>query len=114
MERLAICLACNLGASTSILVSKMQTIVEASQKLSSKNVMIEAVPAGSIDGKMLETYQVILLGPQIGHRKEEIEEKARPYHVPVAVIDAADYGTMNAANILKEAIYLIKTNSSEG
>ncbi|MBF0778887.1 PTS sugar transporter subunit IIB [Streptococcus cuniculi] len=111
METLSICLACNLGASTSILVGKMRSIVEVSEKLSSSNVTIDAVPAGSIDEKILEKYQVILLGPQIGHRKEEIEEKARPYHVPVAVIHAADYGTMNAANILKEAIYLIKTNS---
>ena len=82
MEKLSICLACNLGSSTSILVNKMKQVAD---------------------------YQIIMLGPQIGHRRNEIEQKVASINIPVTVIDAADYGSMNAANILKEAIYQIKT-----
>ncbi|MGM0125601.1 PTS system, cellobiose-specific IIB component [Enterococcus sp. AZ194] len=109
MEKLSICLACNLGSSTSILVNNMKKIVEASEKLSGIDVTIDAIPASSID-ESIKNYQVILLGPQISHRKDEIIEKVKQYNIPVAVIDPADYGTMNAKNILKEAIYLIKNS----
>lgn len=109
MKKLSICLACNLGSSTSILVNNMKKIVDSSEKLSSLDVTIDAIPAGSID-ETIKNYQVILLGPQIGHRKAEIMEKVKEFNIPVAVIDPTDYGTMNAKNILKEAIYLIKNS----
>lgn len=35
MEKLSICLACNLGSSTSILVNKMKQVAAGSQKLGS-------------------------------------------------------------------------------
>ncbi|HEM5123084.1 TPA: PTS sugar transporter subunit IIB [Streptococcus suis] len=109
MEKLSICLACNLGASTSILVEKMKEVVAGSQKLSRVDVAIEAIPAGNITAEIVKDYQIVLLGPQIGHRLAEIQEKVSAVGIPVDVIKASDYGTMNAANILKQAIYLIQT-----
>lgn len=109
MEKLSICLACNLGSSTSILVNKMKQVAAGSQKLSSFDLMIDAIPAGNISTEQVKDYQIIMLGPQIGHRRNEIEQKVASINIPVTVIDAADYGSMNAANILKEVIYQIKT-----
>ncbi|WP_461218077.1 PTS sugar transporter subunit IIB [Lapidilactobacillus salsurivasis] len=111
MENLSICLACNLGASTSILVKKMNEVAATSKKLAAVQLKIDAIPAGNISMETAKSYQVIMLGPQVGHRHQEIEQKVAGLDIPVVVIDAADYGSMNAANILKEAIYQIKTHN---
>lgn len=111
MNNLHIGLACNLGASTSILVSKMQAIVQQSEKLADKNIKIESFPASQIN-KSIQDYDIVLLAPQIAHRKDEISQLAAQYHVPVETINAQDFGAMNAAGILKEALYIIHSLKS--
>lgn len=108
MKKLAICLACNLGSSTSILVNKMRQVAASSQKLATMEVKIDAIPAGNITASEVQDYQIIMLGPQIGHRRQEIAEKVAAANIPVVVINFVDYGSMNAAHILKEAILEIK------
>ncbi|MCX2454487.1 PTS sugar transporter subunit IIB [Lacticaseibacillus nasuensis] len=107
MTSIAIGLACNLGASTSILVGKMKQVVAGSQKLATTDVRIDAFSASSIDPEH-NPYQVIMLAPQIAHREAEIKQKLATHPVPVTVINATDFGTMNAANILKTALREIK------
>lgn len=109
MAKYAIGLACNLGASTSILVNKMQQLVNDSQKLATTDVQIDAFSAGDIHDQELP-YQVIMLAPQIAHRLSEIEDKVRDKHIPVVLINPGDFGTMNAASILKQAIRIIREN----
>ncbi len=108
-EKLHILLACNLGASTGVMVGKMEDIVKNSEKLKGKDILIEAHPAGELR-EHIEAFDVVLLGPQISHRFDELAEIATAYHKPIEVINSQDYGTVNGGNILKAAIAL-KLNS---
>lgn len=93
-----ILLACAGGFSTSMLVAKMK---EAAQKLDC-DVSIDAVAESDIEDHL--DVQIILLGPQIGHRLEDIQAEV---NVPVAVIDSIDYGTMNGEKVLTDALQKI-------
>jgi cellobiose PTS system EIIB component len=104
-NKLHILLLCNLGASTGILVSTMRDIVSKSEKLRDKDIKIEARPAGELN-EYISNFDVLLLGPQIGHRFDELKEIADSYQKPLEIINTKDYGTMNGANILKQAILM--------
>ncbi len=95
-----ILLACNAGMSTSLLVQKMQK--EAANR--GIDVQISANPLNkALDA--IDTADVLLLGPQIAYAKADAEKRAGS--VPVAVIAMVDYGRMNAAKILDDALALI-------
>jgi len=104
-NKLHILLLCNLGASTGILVSKMKEVVNNSEKLKNKDIKIEARPAGELN-EHITNFDVLLLGPQIGHRFDELKELADAHQKPIEIINSRDYGTMNAGNIVKQAIVM--------
>ena len=85
-----ILLVCNAGMSTSMLVQKMQA--------AAKEQGIEATIQAKSD--------VLLLGPQVGYQKSEMEKLADG-RIPVEVIDMRDYGTMNGKKVLAHALELI-------
>ena len=70
-DKLHILLVCNLGASTSVMVSKMKEVAEKSEKLKGIDMKIDAYPVGSLK-EHVEKYDVILAGPQIKHKEKEI------------------------------------------
>ncbi|MBC8830807.1 PTS sugar transporter subunit IIB, partial [Escherichia coli] len=74
-------------------------------KLTNTDVKIEAHPAGELR-EHIEDFDVILVGPQIKHQLKHLSEIAAEYNKPIQVIDTKDYGTVNGANILKDAIIL--------
>lgn len=86
-----ILLACAGGFSTSMLVAKMKEAAEQQ----SYEVEIDAVAETDIEEHL--DAQIILLGPQIAHRLEDIRGEV---DVPVEVIDSLDYGTMNGGKVL--------------
>ena len=84
-----ILLVCNAGMSTSMLVQKMQA--------AAKEQGIEAtIQAKSVTdaANEIDKADVLLLGPQVGYQKSEMEKLADG-RIPVEVIDMRDYGTMN-------------------
>lgn len=89
-----ILLVCAGGASTSILMKKME-------KYAMENgIDLEIIAKGmneyeDIAGK----YDIILLGPQISYKYEEIEKVSQK---PVAVIKPYDYAIGNAENIFNQ------------
>jgi PTS system cellobiose-specific IIB component len=95
-------LVCNAGMSTSILVAKMQEAAKA-QNVDAK---IEAFSVEVIDEKV-EAADAILIGPQIRHMVLEVEKTVNG-KCPVAVINMRDYGMINGANVLKQALEMIK------
>lgn len=105
MDKLHVLLLCNLGASTGIMVSKMKELAGNSAKLKNVDIKIEAHPAGELK-EFIDQFDVILLGPQIGHRFDELKEIAEDHKTPLEVIDSRDYGSINAGNILKQAIVM--------
>ncbi len=51
---------------------------------------------------------MILLGPQVKHRYQEIAEKFASTKIPIAVIDQTTYGMMDGEKVLKTAIKMLK------
>ena len=99
-------LFCSAGMSTSMLASKMQAVAN-SHNLPME---IEAFPDGKI-GQIIEERHpdVILLGPQVKYRYQEIVDKFGSTGIPIQVIDQSDYGMMNGEKVLKSAIKLMKS-----
>lgn len=95
-------LVCNAGMSTSILVQKM----EAAAKEQNIDLTISAMAFTQAE-KLIQDWDVVMLGPQVRHQLKGIE-KAADDKVPVEVINMRDYGTMNGANVLKRAIEIIE------
>ena len=96
-----ILLVCNAGMSTSMLVQKMQTAA----KEQGLEVGIEAKSVTEA-AKVIDNVDVLLLGPQVGYKKGEMETLAAG-RIPVEVIDMRDYGTMNGKKVLAHALELI-------
>ena len=90
-----ILLACNAGMSTSLLVQKLQ------KEAASRGLDVEII-ANPLNKalELIDGADVFLLGPQIAY--------AKAGSTPVAVIPMVDYGRMNAAKILDDALELIK------
>ena len=91
-------LVCNAGMSTSILVRKMQ---EAAAK-DNLDVHIEAFSVEILD-EMVDTADVVLLGPQIRHMLNDVR-KVVAEKCPVDVIDMRDYGMIRGDKVLARAL----------
>lgn len=99
-----ILLVCSAGMSTSLLVTKM----EAAAKDSGIEAKIWAISEANID-KEVQDADVILLGPQVRFMLNKATEIAKPYNVPVEVINMMHYGTCNGKAVLDRAIELINS-----
>ena len=51
---------------------------------------------------VIKDYDVILLGPQIAYKKDQLLEIANKYNKPLSTINPVDYGMGNGANILEQ------------
>lgn len=98
-----IVLLCAQGMSTSLLVERMK---DAALDLG-VNVEIEAHAFDSFE-KQLETADVILLGPQIRYKKNELFSKAKVENKPIDIIDMTAYGTINGKKVLEQALTLVE------
>ncbi len=98
-----ILLACAAGMSTSMLVEKMKE----SAKTQNIQVIIDAV-SESKARKIIDEYDVLLLGPQVSHLVDALQRDLQPKGIPVEAIQMMDYGMMNGKNVLNRAIQLIK------
>ena len=98
-------LFCSAGMSTSMLARKMQGVAN-SHNLP---IEVEAFPDGKI-GQIIEEKRpdVILLGPQVKFRYQEIVSEFGSTGIPIQVIDQTSYGMMDGEKVLKSAIKLLK------
>lgn len=96
-----ICLICNVGMSTSVIVKNMREAA-LERKLEAN---IEAYSVEALD-EIKDVADVILIGPQIRHMFLEIKHTVNGV-CPVGVISMRDFGTINAKNILDQALSLI-------
>ena len=51
---------------------------------------------------------MILLGPQVKYRYQEVVDKFGSTGIPIAVIDQTAYGMMDGEKVLKTAIKMMK------
>lgn len=96
-----IVLLCNQGLSTSALVMKMREVVE-------KNSLDYEVNAYSVDSAEYTAgdADVILLGPQIRYKKNDVQ-KLFP-EKPVDVIDMSVYGMLDGKKVVLQARKLME------
>jgi PTS system cellobiose-specific IIB component len=87
--------------STSALVKKIQEFVKEKEK----DVDISAYPFSELDANVKDA-NFVLLGPQIGYELKKVKAKLDPQGIPAGVIPMADYGRMNAENVLNFALNL--------
>lgn len=86
-------LVCAGGMSTSILMKKLEKYAV------DQGIEFEIAARGlNAYQDIVADYDCVLLGPQVGYRKAEVEGACDK---PVAVISPADYGIGNCANIFK-------------
>ncbi|MYL44506.1 PTS sugar transporter subunit IIB [Virgibacillus halodenitrificans] len=97
-----ITLLCALGMSTSLLVERMK---EAAGKRE-LDVEIEAHSVDDID-EQLKSADVVLIGPQIRYKKNELFKKADSAKVPIDIIEMRAYGTTDGEKVLDQALGLI-------
>ena len=97
-----ITLICAAGLSTSMLMEKMKAYA-ASHHL---DVQVEAMPEGKFENCGRHT-DILLLGPQVGYLREDMETRYRPAGMKVAVIDMMDYGMMDGGAVLSKALRLL-------
>lgn len=106
MSKSTIMLVCAAGMSTSMLVTKMQNAA----KEKGLDAEIFAVAASEADKKLAsQTIDVVLLGPQVRFMAKQFQEKLEPLKIPVEVINMADYGMMNGAKVLEQAVQMMET-----
>ncbi|WP_440894705.1 PTS sugar transporter subunit IIB [Amphibacillus sp. Q70] len=98
-----ITLLCALGMSTSLLVERMKKVAENREI----EATIEAYSADEID-KQLKDSDVILLGPQIRYKKNQLFKKAKNAGVPIDIIDMKAYGATDGKKVLDQALDIIK------
>lgn len=97
-----IVLVCAGGMSTSLLMNKMNDAAAArGDDVRTTAMSVEAFE--KYDGPC----DVLLLGPQLSHRKKDLEGRLADTGIKVALIDMMDYGMMNGAKVLDKALELM-------
>ncbi|MGL5886138.1 MAG: PTS sugar transporter subunit IIB [Bombilactobacillus sp.] len=107
MKAYKIMLACAGGFSTSMLVTQMRKAA----KKKGIEVSIDAVAESALNN--YNDLDIILLGPQVGHIKPELEKE---FNIPIEVIDQLDYGMMNGKKVLNDALAVLEksTDATKG
>ena len=92
-----ILLVCSGGMSTSLVMKKIRAAFGEDEADWSVN-------ADSVENleQIIDDYDVVLLGPQIGYKKNQLLEMAKEKNKPLDVINSMDYGMGNGINILKQ------------
>ncbi len=103
-----ILLFCTAGMSTSLMVTKMK---ESAEKRNIK-VSIDAFPEAQME-KHVDEANVILLGPQIRYAFKRAQRLCQSRNIPVAMINAMDYGVMDGEKVLNQALQLMKAQEGE-
>lgn len=95
-----ILLLCNQGMSTSALVANMRKCVD-------DDTQIDAHPITNYE-EAAEGYDVVLLGPQIRYKLDEVKTTLAAKGIGVDVIDPASYGMLNGQKVVDQAKSLVK------
>lgn len=90
-----ILLICANGLSTSLLVSNMKKHAE-------QDMVIEAKPMSELS-RVVDQWDVILVGPQIRYKIGEINKICNAHGKKAGIIDTVVYGRMDGAAALKQA-----------
>ncbi|MCL2255213.1 MAG: PTS sugar transporter subunit IIB [Lachnospiraceae bacterium] len=93
-------LLCAGGASTGVLVQKLLRYAESNNI----NLTVEAHSVSSVE-ELAGHFDIIMLGPQVSYKKDEVLNNA---NLPVGIISPMDYALGNAENIIKQVQGILK------
>lgn len=98
-----ILLCCAAGMSTSLLVTKMEQAAK-------ERGLTGRIWAVSIDEvqKHLDEADVLLLGPQVRYKLAQFRKEAEAKGIPCDMISPTDYGMVNGAKVLEQALAMKK------
>lgn len=99
-------LCCGFGASTSLLANAVFEKLSDDEKKESR---IEAISYKDFDEKAPE-FDVILLGPQITYKYDDLKERANKLGKPLGMINSIDYATVNGENVLKQVKKMLQSS----
>ena len=109
MGKKKIYLFCSQGMSTSMLAQNMQDVANENNF----PVEVKAFSHGELQKIMDELNpDVIMLGPQVKYLYDETIKQFGHLGKPILMINAEDYGVMNGAKVLKQALIALKQNKS--
>ena len=101
MKKILLC--CAAGMSTSLLVNKMKA--EAEKRGIETKIWAEPLDKAKEEFKKAD---VVLLGPQVKYALSEAKKIAEENNINIDVINMVDYGMMNGAKVLDQALNLLK------
>lgn len=93
-------LICAQGMSTSLLV-------EAMYRNAQEEDVIEAISADSLK-QVIDEYDVVLLGPQIRYKLNDMKALGEARGKKVAMVDMRAYGQMDGAAVYRQAKALLQ------
>ncbi|MEG0526934.1 MAG: PTS sugar transporter subunit IIB [Longicatena sp.] len=88
-------LVCNQGMSTGMLVERMK-------EFGDENDYVEAVPVTRIS-KVIEDFDVVLIGPQIRYKFDEINQVVQEHKKVVEMVEMSAYGMMDGKAVMAQA-----------
>jgi len=100
-----IALVCENGASTGMVVRKMI----AAAKSKGVEAEIAAYPFTQLEN-FIDEKDVILIGPQLAFKKDAAIKNFPQYAGKISTIAPMDFGMMNGAKILEDAIKIADNN----
>ncbi|MGL5722325.1 MAG: PTS sugar transporter subunit IIB [Brevinema sp.] len=99
-----IVLVCVGGFSTTMMMNSIKKVIEGSSKLDIKDFTpMEAIPVDFLKDR-IDEFDIVLVGPQVGHKFDQIQELATQHKKPALLIEASLYGSVDGATVLKQAL----------
>lgn len=107
-----ILLVCAGGLSTTMMMGAIKKIIEGSKKLNIQDFEpMEAIPVDRLQEKIVN-FDIVLVGPQLGHKFDYIQEIAKEHNKPSLLLSSEVYGAMDGATVLKQALITYKKFNS--
>lgn len=108
-EGIRILLCCEGGLSTNLLMQEVKKVIKKSNKFDESKFDFDAIPVDELENK-IGNWDVVLIGPQVGHKLKHVEDVCKKNNKPYTVIDKNVYGAMDGATVAKMAIILYRKN----
>ena len=93
---LNIVLVCQMGASTGMIAENIKQAAKKKQM----DAIVNAYGLSELN-KVIDSADIVLLGPQVRFNLEKLQKQYADKHVLIAVIDTMDYGMMNGKNVVE-------------
>lgn len=96
-------LACGAGASSGFIAQQMRKAAKKKKLDFSISAVSDTVIMDNIDG-----VSVLLLGPHLAHKLDEVKRQVEPTGTKVALIDKNHYATLDGEGVLNKVIDLLE------